>query len=313
MKTFLFSFFVSFLTLSLLFGSSNGFEVLANSNWNTSATVKQSYLNESLENRNGVSYNASAATEMNYSAALEDLGIRLHPGETYKPESNGSPSSLNHCMSLVYRTLTVLPKEAVGAVNDLTLYFSNTGSRGLAGGNRVILRCQNVTDEELVAVLVHEVGHIVDTGVINGNWLDGKSEFMDGSKPVYANDPSTFFYRLSFRTDKSLKPDADEKDFVSGYAMTDPFEDFAESYAYYVLHGDEFRKLARYNKVLKRKYRYIKYTVFDGVEFSDDRNVERLNVLLRKFDVTVLDYDMERFLAGRMVDEPVQLAEIRET
>lgn len=266
-------------------------------NWNTNAIFDQQIqTTPSLAQIENVRYDRSAASDENvYAEELDSLGIELHPGNTYKPESNGSPRSLNHCKSLVYRTLKSLPDEPVNHLKNLTLYFSDSGRRGLGGGDTIILRCQNVTDEELVGVLVHEMGHIHDTGVMDGSMWSSKSEFMDGSKPVKEDDPSVDFYRLSWTDSSTKKVSATDKDFVSGYAMTDPFEDFSESYAYYILHGTEFRQLAKKNAVLQAKYEYLKNRVFDQKEYVNGQ--EQVNVEMRHYDVTILPYDMTKFFA----------------
>lgn len=238
---------------------------------------------------------ASVYTEEGYAEELEDLGIKLHPGSEYLEGADGNELSLTHCKSLVYRTLKSLPEEPVSQLKHLTLYFSDTGRRGLGGGSTIILRCQNVTDAELVGVLVHEMGHITDTGVMGGSAHFGKSSYVDGSKPIYNNDASLDFYKLSFVDDETVKQTATRLDFVSGYAMTDPFEDFAESYAYYILHGTEFRTLAKSNKVLDKKYEYLKKRVFDGKEYFNGKEIRKGQERTRSYDVTVLPYDMTKF------------------
>ncbi|MCA9373965.1 MAG: putative zinc-binding metallopeptidase [Candidatus Gracilibacteria bacterium] len=266
-------------------------------NWNTNAILDQQIqITPSLAQTEIVRYDGSAASdETGYAEELDSLGIALHPGNTFMPESDGSPRSLNHCKSLVYRTLKSLPEEPVNHLKNLTLYFSDSGRRGLGGGDTVILRCQNVTDEELVGVLVHEMGHIHDTGVLQGSLWSSNSEFMDGSKTVKEDDPSIDFYSLSWTNEDTMNLTATEEDFVSGYAMTDPFEDFAESYAYYILHGTEFRQLAQENAVLQAKYKFLKNSVFDGKEYVNGE--EQVDVNARHYDVTVLPYDMAKFFA----------------
>jgi len=202
---------------------------------------------------------------LNYEDKFKELNIILHPGTEYTSSSEIVPSkTLEYCESLVYRTLKSLPERSVKHLKHLTLYFADKGRRGLGGGDTVILRCQNVSDDELVSVLVHEMGHVTDTGVLVGHTSKGRSEFNDGVNPVYNDDPSLGFYRISFINEKSLKKDASSLDFVSGYAMTDPFEDFAESYNFYILHGPTFREMAKYNDVLRQKYDFLKGVALDG-------------------------------------------------
>ncbi len=260
----------------------------------------QTYLNSltqnSLADTKYIEYNHSAPLDENhYAAELDGLGLNLQTGAGSTQESKPDLSSLNHCKSLVYRTLASLPQEVVSHLQNLTLTFDTEGRRGLGGGSTIILHCNNVTDEELVGVLVHEMGHIQDTGVEQGNPSSGESEFHDGSNPVYNDDPSLDFYRLSFLDEKTVRPNATMLDFVSGYAMTDPFEDFAETYNYYILHGDQFRELATKDDILQKKYDFLKTRVFHGKEFFNGDDSRQILYANRDYDTTILHYDMQKF------------------
>ncbi len=239
---------------------------------------------------------AAIVGEKYYSSSLEKMDINLSPGNEFDPGSKADESALTHCKSLVYRTLKSLPSTTVNKLKNLTLHFDNDGRRGLGGGSTVILRCKNVTDEELVGVLVHEMGHITDTGLMQGSILAGASEFKDGEMPIFRNDMSLPFYRLNFKDEITLKKGSKDTDFVSIYGMSDPFEDFAETYAYYVLHGKEFRMLTKSNNMLKRKYDYMKNYVF-GKEYDNGDESFDGNLVKRNYDVTVLPYSLKKFFA----------------
>lgn len=246
-----------------------------------------------------IEYNHSAAkNEVYYAKELDSLRI----AQTAKDETrlssfstaNQNNRSLNHCKSLVFRTLKSLPAQAVAQIKRLTLQSGTEGRRGWGGGSTIILRCDGLKDEELVSVLVHEMGHVTDTGLLNGNFSSAASEFMDGNVPVYTDDPSLEFYRFSFRDERTLRQGSTELDFVSGYAMSDPFEDFAETYNFYVLHGDEFRRMKAYNTVLQQKYDFLKIVVFRGDEFFNGSS-DDTSTFSRNYDTTVLDYDLKKF------------------
>lgn len=209
---------------------------------------------------------ASDGDERTLSNALDLIGITLHPGTNYTRKSKSTPRSLTHCKALVYKTLLSLPQDHSKKLKQLTLYFTDDGHRGLGGEDTIILRCQNVTDQELVAVFIHEIGHLAD---------------------------SSSFHSISWIGDETLKNDSSEQDFVSGYAMTDAYEDFAESYLYYVLHGDQFRELARYNDVLKQKYDFLEQFFFNNQEFNN--HDDRVDVFTRPFDATLLPYQLKKF------------------
>lgn len=255
----------------------------------------QQFLQENVDGVYSDEYNHSAAlTEATYAKALDGLGITLHPGTTYNEKSQSDTRSLNHCKSLVYKTLVSVPKSHGDYLDHLTLYFAE-GRRGLGGGSTIILRCSSITDKELVSVMVHEMGHIVDTGLKTGTSKSGKSEFMDGNLPVYKNDISLRFYRISWKNDITLKDNVQNTDFVTGYAKSDPFEDFAETYNFYLLHGAQFREMAKTNNNLNRKYLYMKYFIFAGKEYDNDP-YNKVNRYDRTYDATLLSYDTAKFL-----------------
>ncbi len=239
----------------------------------------------------------SASEDVDIVQKIADMGIKLHPGSEYDKGSINTVADLDRCAGLVYQTLQALPDGIARNLKDLTLYFTNTGRRGLGGGSTIILRCKNVTDKELVSVLVHEMGHIEDTGELNGNFWTGASEFKDGKNAIYIDDKSLDFYRISFTDEKTRKANSSDLDFVSGYAKTDAFEDFAESYNFYLLHGDKFRMMAGANEKLMKKYEFMRDIAFSGKEYENDASTNSGSNKRRSFDVTVLDYDMKKFLA----------------
>jgi hypothetical protein len=53
--------------------------------------------------------------------------------------------------------------------------------------------------------------------------------------------------------------------FVSGYASTNQYEDFAESFTMYVFHNKEFLKRAQGNTLIQKKYTFLKSRIFWNV------------------------------------------------
>lgn len=197
---------------------------------------------------------------------LDLSGIRIHPGTEFRRDSKPTARSLNHCKALVYKAFYSLPDWHRSKLKDLTLFFSDKGTRGLGGDGTIILRCQNVTDYELTSVFIHEIGHIVDTGG---------------------------FHFLSWNNNDTAKSTSTRFDFVSGYASTDPYEDFAESYLYYVLHGTQFRELGKTNNTILQKYEFLKKNLFSNQEFSNE--VDRVSSKDRPFDATLLPFKLKNF------------------
>ena len=135
-------------------------------------------------------------------------------------------------------------------------------------------------------VLVHESGHIWDLfrEVTSGD----KSDFYDGSYRLYLEDPSVTYYGYSWSSNYDRIDDSQA--FASTYAMSDPFEDFAESFALYVLQGDTFANWQRTNRVLAQKYNYIN-DAFQGKTFPSAKRY-----YVRPYDVTMLVVDYEELL-----------------
>ncbi|MBI2638763.1 hypothetical protein HYW83_04185 [Candidatus Peregrinibacteria bacterium] len=230
--------------------------------------------------------------ETYYSQKLDELGLKLHPGTEHRTDSKPTIQSSQRCKSIVYRTLLQLPKSHSNQLTDLTLFYTKDGRRGYGGAGSIVLRCLNVADNELASVLIHEIGHLVDGDLLFGTDAKTPSGFYDFEVPVAIDDPSLDFYRISWTSEKTRTEGDTLLDFVSEYASTDPFEDFAETYTYYRLHGAEFRQLMEFNNALQQKYSFMKKYVFDGEEFNLGATKSKLDLWARNYDVTVLPFQL---------------------
>lgn len=191
-----------------------------------------------------------------------------------------------------------LPAEHTSTLKNLVLDYDPEAHRGLGGKSLIILRAIDVSREEFYGVLIHEIGHTVDLGALQAQEEVKKSEFSDGKKAVYEGDLSLDFYRISWESDTIRKKDQSNLDFVSGYALTDPFEDFAESYVYFVLHNKDFQSKAKTNKTLARKYDFMKKKIFNGETFETGSVITDNSLLARPWDITVMAYDLNTLLNG---------------
>jgi len=191
--------------------------------------------------------------------------------------------------------LNRLPQDHTKTVDSIILDFNENANRGLGGRGIIIIRAVSIGTEELISVLVHEMAHNVDYGYLRPENKKRVSPFMDADEPLYETDPSIQFYRISWLTDTKRKKKAVNNDFVSGYAMTDPHEDFAETYNYYVFQNKDFKVLAANSDALLAKYRFMKYAVFNGEEFDTGDGRVRMNN--RPWDTTLLGYDLNDFMS----------------
>jgi len=197
----------------------------------------------------------------------------------------------------ILSVLEKLPKEQISTLKNIILDYNPKAHRGLGGKGIIIVRAVDMESEEFYGVMVHEVGHNVDLGYLSESSKAKASEFSDNKKPIYETDPSLPFYRICWDNEKTRKKSAANQDFVSGYAMSDPFEDFAESYVYFVLHNKDFKSKTQNSEKLLAKYNYMKNTVFGGKEFSTGEYLTE-NLTRQPWDITVLPYSLTSFLAS---------------
>ena len=135
--------------------------------------------------------------------------------------------------------------------------------------------------EEFISVAIHEFAHYIDI------------YFLE--KKVF-KDLSSYFYEISWSETKILKPWQKQIDFVSGYAMTNKYEDFAESFTYYVLHNNDFLEKSKKSLLLKKKYDFFKKSVFRNDEFSEINFSGRGKIQKYYRDITKIDVNLEFFL-----------------
>jgi hypothetical protein len=210
-------------------------------------------------------------------------------GKNYQPVETERKSELLQVMGK-------LPSTHISSLKNLILDNDPNANRGLGGKSLIILRGVNMDKSEEAAVLIHEIGHNVDLGYLNGPDDAPASEFKDGRTVVREGDPSLDFYRISWTNEKARAKTAVNFDFVSGYAMTDPFEDFAETYAYYILHNRDFQSKLQTSEALAKKYNYMKNEVFGGRVFDTGVSEDGQMLNQRPWDVTVLSYNLDKFL-----------------
>jgi hypothetical protein len=180
------------------------------------------------------------------------------------------PAPLNHSdIPADYRdlwsdTLKSLPPDCQSTLSDVYVQFNRPAQRGMSGDHSIILYAgfdltQPEKRDEARALFVHEYGHVTDLGCLTGV-SPQMSAFRDGEMPIPSDDPSVVFYSISWLDSQTRRPDSQSDDFVSGYAASDPFEDFAETYAYFALQEPAFAARAQQNPVIKT----LKYTYSEG-------------------------------------------------
>lgn len=185
--------------------------------------------------------------------------------------------------------LNAIPQKCQDTLKNFYVRYDNPKHRGLAGKSVMILD-GNRPDKEFQALFIHESAHNVDLGCLTGTQASGRSMFWDEREMVYNDDPSIGFYQISWITAHVQRSNSHPQNFVSGYAAADVYEDFAESFTYFVLHNDKFRARAQKNPTLAKKYLWIRDNLFAGqaphVATGKSHFTGRV-----PWDITKLDFD----------------------
>lgn len=134
---------------------------------------------------------------------------------------------------------------------------------------------------EFLAVSIHEFAHFVDIYFLEKKVL---------------KDVSNEFYDISWEKTKIIKSWEEQKDFVSWYALTNKYEDFAESFTYFILHNADFVEKSKESISLQKKYAFFEKYLFQEGEFSGTDFSEKNKVENYYRDITKIDFSLEKLL-----------------
>jgi len=167
----------------------------------------------------------------------------------------------------------------------LELYYEPDTSRGRfvpKTNSLQLFNLKSAPENEIVSVFVHELGHYIDITFLE------KKRFYD---------ISDVFYNFSWKGTKVLKPWLVQADFVSGYAMTNKYEDFAETFIYYVMYNNDFYEKAKKSAILQKKYDFFHEEIFPDGEFqgTNFRNPSE-NIKNYYWDITKIPFSLKNFL-----------------
>ncbi|MDF2379438.1 MAG: hypothetical protein P1V18_04425 [Candidatus Gracilibacteria bacterium] len=200
-------------------------------------------------------------------------------------DKSGSGRQLNpQHASQIATGLSIMPGDFDQRIQRVyVVYGDSKMRRGMSGVGVVFMKGEEL---DFFRVLVHEFGHIWD--LHREVSVGPKSQFFDGSYRLLEEDPSVEFYKYSWES--NFEHVDDRNAFASGYGLSDPFEDFAEIFALYVLQGRTFEQWQREHPVLADKYRFMK-EVYANKVFPSSGNYST-----RPYDVTMMSVDYEELL-----------------
>lgn len=144
-----------------------------------------------------------------------------------------------------------------------------------------IFNINKLSREESLSVFIHELWHYFDIKFLE------KQVFYDLSEK---------FYELSWQDTKILKNNSDKNDFVSWYAMTNKYEDFAESFTFYVLFNADFKQKASKSNILEEKYNFFSKYIFKNDEFKKTNFRKSQEMKEYNWDTTKIDFLVKNFL-----------------
>jgi len=216
----------------------------------------------------------------------ESYSKKYSDSEQDKVQFRFIPTSLKQDIAFSYlpiAELFLLDRTILSRIHDTTLllYKNSAHTRGrMKDGNIHMYNPESMTDAEFLGVLIHEFGHYYDIHSLRGNAF---------------GDVSQKFYDISWQSVTTVKPWIWREDFVSGYSMTNQYEDFAETYLYFILHNEEFAFKSLSNEALQQKYDFMRWYVnlWPWLILSSFGTHEMQDYY---WDITKLPVDVKKFL-----------------
>ena len=163
---------------------------------------------------------------------------------------------------------------------QLTIDATKIDPRWQVVWNKLILSWKINNLRESMKVFVHELGHIIDLHYLKITWN---------------YDPSENFYNISRLSYQVKKKNTKIEDFVSWYALTNKYEDFAESFCFYVFHNEEFKARTKSNISIARKYNFFAKYIFGDSEFQNTY-FENTKILAYNWDITKIGVNLKKYL-----------------
>jgi len=76
--------------------------------------------------------------------------------------------------------------------------------------------------------------------------------------------------------------------------MTNKYEDFAETFTYYILHNKDFLQKTKKSKILKLKYDFFANYIFKNKEFFATKFTKNIKIKDYYRDITKIKFDEKK-------------------
>jgi|CXWL01.1.fsa_nt_gi hypothetical protein len=179
-----------------------------------------------------------------------------NPTSTLLPIVN-QPSIREDHRIMADAVLRRLPSLCRDNLKNFYVLYEGAKQRGLGGKSTIIID-GNTPNSEFIGLIVHECGHVIHGNML-GNITRGASNYKDGNDTFAKDSPAANFFAISWMTPQIANADATKEDFVTGYAQSDSFEDFAETFTAYVLARPSMEARAKTNSGIAAKLAWMNY------------------------------------------------------
>lgn len=153
--------------------------------------------------------------------------------------------------------------------------------RGRMQDAKILISPYILRDTEFTKLFIHELAHYIDIYAYSPSWS--------------GYDVSDDFYHISWQTPNIKRAREWIIDFVSGYAATNQYEDFAESFVFYIFHNATFADRALRSESIRQKYLFFANRIFTRGQFQGtDFSLGRVPSYL--WDTTKISYSLKKYL-----------------
>ena len=158
-------------------------------------------------------------------------------------------------------------------------------ARACANGQDLYINYKLVSSpRELISVIAHELGHVVDIGLVQGSASSMDPDFSINGDKIATDDPSLSYYRLGWTNTTTSTNNT--LDFCSSYGKSNPYEDFAECFNRYLTEHEFFVRATATSAILRQKYNYID-RLMGGTHLLDTLHITNQESSYRPRDTTI--------------------------
>jgi hypothetical protein len=212
---------------------------------------------------------------------LSTFSHALFAREAFSIETNTSSKSAQTRKVLLTDILTSPSFRFSYSRLDIFLDEYLIEPRGRMKGGDITLSNKIIKDGEFIQLFTHEFAHFLDIYIL--------------SSSTKRSDPSQEFYAISWNNATTKRVGQGIGSFVSGYAATNQYEDFAESFVFYIFQNQIFLDRAMKNDEIRKKYLFFQTYVFRNREFVDT-NFSLGKVPSYVWDTTKIPISVQKYL-----------------